>query len=91
MSLKRNEFNYCDRLCEICGKTAKNVHVIIGNETEEGSISMMEWDEMRLAAASLEGSDERSRRCKKSFCNFVMGCLVLAFILPWFLRGIDVL
>ncbi|PIN05479.1 hypothetical protein CDL12_21987 [Handroanthus impetiginosus] len=73
-----------DRLCEICGKTAKNITSI---NAEETSILVME---MRLVAASLDASRERSRRCQKSLCNFLMACLVLAFVLPWFFRGMDV-
>ncbi|KAI3457121.1 hypothetical protein Pfo_013784 [Paulownia fortunei] len=76
-----------DRLCEICGKTAKN----ISNNAEETSIFMMEWDEMRLMAASLDTSQESSRRCKQSFCNLLLACLVLAFLMLWFFRGINIL
>ncbi|KAI3465851.1 hypothetical protein Pfo_022514 [Paulownia fortunei] len=81
-SQKRN------RLCEICGKTAKNIN---SNNAEDTAIFMMEWNEMRLVAATLDSSRESSRRCKQSFCNFLLGCLVLAFVLPWFLRGMDIL
>lgn len=80
------------RICEICGKTAKN----IGNEGEgegEGDSAMlrMEMNEMRLVIEAIDNSNESNRRCKISFCNFLLGCLLLAFFLPWFFRGIDVL
>ncbi|KAL8506386.1 hypothetical protein ACS0TY_017316 [Phlomoides rotata] len=80
-----------NRLCEICGKTARNIVV---NQDENALILMMEWNEMRLAAATLDGYDESSRarrRCKKYFCYIVLACLVLAFVLPWFFRGTNLL
>ncbi|KAL0306785.1 UNVERIFIED_CONTAM: hypothetical protein Sradi_6095800 [Sesamum radiatum] len=75
-----------DRECEICGKTAANVR----ENGEETSIFMMEWNEMRAVVASLDGSRESSRRCKQSFCNLLLACLVLAFLLLWFFRGISI-
>ncbi|KAL2529060.1 uncharacterized protein Fot_21661 [Forsythia ovata] len=47
-----------NRLCEICGKTVKN----ITNNLEDNSIFMMEWNEMRLAATTLDTSQESSHR-----------------------------
>ncbi|KAL2512293.1 RING-CH-type domain-containing protein [Abeliophyllum distichum] len=73
-------------LCEICGKIVKN----ITSNLEDTSIFMMEWNEMRLAATTLDTSQESSHRCKKSLSNFLMACLVLAFVLPWFFR-VDIL
>ncbi|CAH9113632.1 unnamed protein product [Cuscuta europaea] len=64
-----------NRFCEICGEIAKNV-------TRVGNANFMEeWSDGR-------NPDERSRDCRErqSFCNFLMGCLVLAFVLPWFFR-----
>ncbi|KAG8386784.1 hypothetical protein BUALT_Bualt03G0184900 [Buddleja alternifolia] len=76
-------------LCEICGKMAKNIS---SNNAEESSILMMEdWNEMRMVVATLDASRESSRRCKQTFCNVLLACLVLAFLLPWFFRGIDML
>ncbi|KAK4382675.1 hypothetical protein Sango_2849900 [Sesamum angolense] len=77
-----------NRLCEICGKTAKNVRSNIG---EEATALDIEWSEMRLVAATLDTSQESSPRCKQSFCNALLACLLLAFVLPWLLRGIDML
>lgn len=79
-----------NRVCEICGKMAKN----IGSSDDSASDSarmMMELSEIRLVIETLDSSDESSRRCKVSFCNFLLGCLLLAFFLPWFFRGIDML
>ncbi|KAL0399701.1 UNVERIFIED_CONTAM: hypothetical protein Sradi_2313400 [Sesamum radiatum] len=67
-------------------KTAANVR----DNEEEMSIFMMEWNEMRAMAASLDASRESSRRCKQSFCNLVLACMVLAFLLLWFFRGINI-
>ncbi|XP_042521031.1 uncharacterized protein LOC122094330 [Macadamia integrifolia] len=70
-----------NRCCEICGETAKNI-------TGVGDIRFMEeWNESGFAASS----NNRSRRgggCWRGqpFCNFLMACLVIAFVLPWFLR-----
>ncbi|RAL49708.1 unnamed protein product [Cuscuta campestris] len=64
-----------NRFCEICGEIAKNV-------TRVGSGSFMEeWSGGR-------SSGERPGDCRERqpFCNFLMGCLVLAFVLPWFFR-----
>ncbi|KAL0320388.1 UNVERIFIED_CONTAM: hypothetical protein Sradi_5300300 [Sesamum radiatum] len=77
-----------NRLCEICGKTAKNVR---SNNEEDATAFMIEWNEMRLVAATLDASQDSSRRCKQSFCNLLLGCLLLAFVLPWLFRGIDML
>ncbi|KAK6134327.1 hypothetical protein DH2020_031950 [Rehmannia glutinosa] len=76
------------RLCEICGKTADNIRNI---NSEETSIFVMEWNEMRLVPLDLDNPRESSCRCKRSFYNLVLGCLVLAFLLLWFFRGINVL
>ncbi|KAL2496784.1 RING/FYVE/PHD zinc finger superfamily protein [Forsythia ovata] len=75
-----------NRLCEICGKTVKN----ITSNLEDSSIFMMEWNEMRMVATTLDTSQESSRRCKKSMSNFLMACSILAFVLPWFFR-VDIL
>lgn len=82
-----------NRQCEICGKTAKNITGI-----QDTRIVMTEWNEMRLmgmrsSAANPSSSSlsrEGSRRCRPSLCNFLLACLVLAFILPWFFR-VDIL
>ncbi|XP_022870737.1 uncharacterized protein LOC111389976 [Olea europaea var. sylvestris] len=72
-----------NRLCEICGKT-----VNITSNLEDTSIFMMERNEMRLISTTLDTSRESCSPCKKSLCNFLMACLVLAFVLPWFFRDV---
>lgn len=69
------------RLCEICGKTAKNVTGVGDNGFME------EWNGRR----SIGGSGNPSNRgrgcwCGQPFCNFLMVCLVIGFVLPWFFR-----
>ncbi|KAL3820262.1 hypothetical protein ACJIZ3_006167 [Penstemon smallii] len=73
-----------NRLCEICGENAKNITGMRDNGFME------EWNERRSGAdtgTNLSSSDE-SRRCLRGqpLCNFLMACLVVAFVLPWFLR-----
>ncbi|XP_075482284.1 uncharacterized protein LOC142522648 [Primulina tabacum] len=78
-----------DRRCEICGTMAENVD---NKSAEDASIFLMEWNEMRLVAATLDDSDQASsRRCKQYLCRFLAICLVLAFLLPWLFKGIHVL
>lgn len=82
------------RVCEICGKTAKNTNNNNDNNNDDGGdgeMLRMEMNEMRMVIEAIDSSSERNRRCKISFCNFLLGCLLLAFVLPWFFRGIDVL
>ena len=69
------------RLCEICGETAKNVSDV----TDNGFIE--EWNDTRF----MDSDNTSSRRfggclCGQPFCNFLMACLVIAFVLPWFFR-----
>ncbi|KAK7400168.1 hypothetical protein VNO78_11368 [Psophocarpus tetragonolobus] len=70
-----------NRLCEICGETAKNVSEVTDNGFME------EWNDTRF----MDNDNTRSRRfggCLRGqpFCNFLMACLVIAFVLPWFFR-----
>nr|GMD05290.1 E3 ubiquitin-protein ligase MARCH8-like isoform X1 [Ipomoea batatas] len=65
-----------NRFCEICGETARNV-------TGAGSRSFMEeWSD----SGSSGESGSRGCRERQPLCNFLMGCLVIAFVLPWFFR-----
>ncbi|KAI4332534.1 hypothetical protein L6164_017435 [Bauhinia variegata] len=70
-----------NRLCEICGETAKNVTGAIDNGFME------EWNERRFLDSGATSSG-RFRGCLRGqpFCNFLMACLVIAFVLPWFFR-----
>ena len=73
-------FHLC-RLCEICGETAKNITGIGDNGFME------EWNERRYTVGNSNSSD-RGGGCWRGqpFCNFLMACLVIAFVLPWFFR-----
>ncbi|XP_073027452.1 uncharacterized protein [Primulina eburnea] len=70
-----------NRFCEICGETAKNIKGVGNNEFME------EWNEHRSSDTG-NSSSENNRRCLRGqpLCNFLMACLVIAFILPWFFR-----
>ncbi|KAK7245524.1 hypothetical protein RIF29_40370 [Crotalaria pallida] len=70
-----------NRSCEICGETAKNVSGV----ADHGF--MVEWNERRF----IDDDSNSSRMfggCWRGqpFCNFLMACLVIAFVLPWFFR-----
>ncbi|XP_045801493.1 uncharacterized protein LOC123895282 [Trifolium pratense] len=69
-----------NRLCEICGETAKNVSVVANNGFMEG------WNDRRFMDNEGNSSQHRFGGCWRGqpFCNFLMACLVIAFILPWF-------
>lgn len=71
-----------NRYCEICGAHAKN---IIG---EEDKHFMEAWYERRMLGYSSNRSSSESASCWRGqpLCNFLMACLVIAFILPWFFR-----
>ncbi|RYQ82036.1 hypothetical protein Ahy_B10g100611 isoform A [Arachis hypogaea] len=70
-----------NRLCEICGETAKNVSGV----ADAGF--MEEWNEGRFM--DHDNSSRRFGGCWRGqpFCNFLMACLVIAFVLPWFFRN----
>ncbi|XP_062095924.1 uncharacterized protein LOC133801686 [Humulus lupulus] len=71
-----------NRMCEICGETAKNV-------TGVGDVEFIDdWNERRLYMHNGADPSDRSGRCWRGqpFCNFLMACLVIAFVLPWFFR-----
>ncbi|XP_004504291.1 uncharacterized protein [Cicer arietinum] len=68
-----------NRSCEICGETAKNVSDV----TDDGF--MEEWNESEF----IDNNSTSPRRLVgcwhgQPFCNFLMACLVIAFVLPWF-------
>ncbi|KAF5944543.1 hypothetical protein HYC85_018620, partial [Camellia sinensis] len=70
-----------NRQCEICGETAKNI-------TGVGDTRFMEeWNETRTAS-NVSNTSNRRGGCWRGqpFCNFLMACLVIAFVLPWFFR-----
>lgn len=69
-----------NRICEICGECAKNITGIGDNRFME------EWNDRRMPG--IRGGPSERERCWRGqpFCNFLMACLVIAFILPWFFR-----
>ncbi|GAV57591.1 RINGv domain-containing protein [Cephalotus follicularis] len=70
-----------NRMCEICGQSAVNI-TGVGDST-----FMEEWNGQRFTSSSIRSS-ERVTNCWRGqpFCNFLMACLVIAFVLPWFFR-----
>lgn len=70
-----------NRMCEICGETAKNIEGVGDNRFME------EWNEGR-SVDSNGNTSNRGGGCWRGqpFCNFLMACLVIAFVLPWFFR-----
>lgn len=70
-----------NRLCEICNKTAKNVRLI-----KDISIYIRDYHEVRpMAVGGYDSPREDSRRCKQ-FCNFLLACLVVGFVISTFMR-----
>ncbi|KAL5772181.1 hypothetical protein ACOSQ2_012105 [Xanthoceras sorbifolium] len=70
-----------NRSCEICGQTAKNI-TGVGD-----SRFMAEWNEQRIIGSGGNPSERRGGCWRgQPFCNFLMACLVIAFVLPWFFR-----
>ncbi|CAL5214174.1 unnamed protein product [Lathyrus oleraceus] len=72
-----------NRICEICGETAKNVPDVINNGFME------EWCESGfIDSGSTSNSPRGLVGCWRGqpFCNFLMACLVIGFVLPWFFR-----
>ncbi|XP_073157642.1 uncharacterized protein [Henckelia pumila] len=70
-----------NRFCEICGDAAKNIKGV-------SDYGFMEaWND-RSSTDPSNLTSEGSRRCLRGqpLCNFLMACLVIAFVLPWFFR-----
>ncbi|XP_021294967.1 uncharacterized protein LOC110424671 [Herrania umbratica] len=70
-----------NRMCEICGQTAKNITGVRDNRFIE------DWHDRGSTSGGGRSSD-RGGGCWRGqpFCNFLMACLVIAFVLPWFFR-----
>lgn len=70
-----------NRLCEICREIAKNVTGISDNRFIE------EWNEARYIAGGT-GLAERDRGFWRGqpFCNLLIACLIIFFLIPWFFR-----
>ncbi|KAF8031011.1 hypothetical protein BT93_D0258 [Corymbia citriodora subsp. variegata] len=69
-----------NRFCEICGETAQNISGVGDNRFIE------EWNERRLTATNINSPERGGCWRGQPFCNFLMACLVIAFVLPWFFR-----
>lgn len=71
-----------NRICEICGEMANNVRGV-GNES-----FMEEWKDSRINANATDSSNMGAEGCWQGqpLCNFLMACLVIAFVVPWFFR-----
>lgn len=68
------------RLCEICGEIARNITGV----GDDGF--MQQWNHMDTA--NHNNTSDETRRCfnGQPLCNFLMSCLVIAFVVPWFFR-----
>ncbi|CAN0853528.1 hypothetical protein LINGRAHAP2_LOCUS5652 [Linum grandiflorum] len=74
-----------NRVCEICGEAAKNITGIVVDRDR----ILDALNHVRLMNEPGGGATEnRQGGCWKGqpFCNFLMACLVIAFVLPWFFR-----
>lgn len=69
-----------NRFCEICGETAKNISGVGDNRFME------EWNERRFTTVNINLPERGGCWRGQPFCNFLMACLVIAFVLPWFFR-----
>ncbi|MCE3049279.1 hypothetical protein HAX54_044513 [Datura stramonium] len=70
-----------NRFCEICREIAKNVTGTSDNRFIE------EWNEARYIAGDT-GLAERDRGFWRGqpFCNVLIACLIIFFLIPWFFR-----
>ncbi|KAI5661902.1 hypothetical protein M9H77_21225 [Catharanthus roseus] len=71
-------------LCEICGIRAKNVKFV---KNYNSRMFIVDFDDIRpITTTRYPSMEEGSRRCKQSCCNFLLACLVLGLVVPWFFR-----
>lgn len=76
-----------NRLCEICGETAKNIKGVVDNRfMEEWNEGISSGDGNMSQSTSNGGGGSRRCLSRQPLCNFLMACLVIAFVLPWFFR-----
>ncbi|KAJ8761849.1 hypothetical protein K2173_005421 [Erythroxylum novogranatense] len=69
-----------NRICEICGEMATNI-------TGEGDGRFLEeWNHRRFMGNG--NLPDQGGGCWRGqpFCNFLMACLIIGFVLPWFFR-----
>lgn len=70
-----------NRLCEICREIAKNVTGVSDNRFIE------EWNEARYIAGGTGSAGRDRGYCRgQPFCNLLIACLIIVFLLPWFCR-----
>ncbi|XP_022715743.1 uncharacterized protein LOC111274958 [Durio zibethinus] len=70
-----------NRMCEICGQTAKNITGVRDNRFIE------DWHDQGSTSGGVSSSARGAGCwCGQPFCNLLMACLVIAFVLPWFFR-----
>ncbi|PHT63613.1 hypothetical protein T459_32548 [Capsicum annuum] len=70
-----------NRVCEICGEVAQSVTGVSNNRFIE------EWNDARSTATGTDSTETtRGWWRGQPFCNFLMACLVISFMLPWFFR-----
>ncbi|XP_039065102.1 uncharacterized protein LOC120210454 isoform X2 [Hibiscus syriacus] len=70
-----------NRICEICGQTAENISGVRHNRFIE------DWHGQGSTSGGTTFSERRAGCWRgQPFCNFLMACLVMAFVLPWFFR-----
>eukprot|EP00249_Psilotum_nudum_P011159 c22999_g1_i1 orf=244-1026(+) len=67
-----------NRSCEICGATAQNVVGI------EDTSFMDNWNGRDATASAM--AERRSCWHSQAICNFLLACMVVAFMLPWLFR-----
>ncbi|KAA3478505.1 E3 ubiquitin-protein ligase MARCH2 [Gossypium australe] len=69
-----------NRMCEICGQTAENITGVRDNRFIE------DWHEQGSTSGVDFISSDQGTGCWRGqqFCNFLMACLVISFVLPWF-------
>ncbi|TYG35912.1 hypothetical protein ES288_D13G021800v1 [Gossypium darwinii] len=75
-----------NRICEICGSTARNVACM--NETEMTEQWNDSNDSIAVAAAAAvpvgtRGADSRNFWQGHRFLNFLLACMVFAFVISW--------
>eukprot|EP00249_Psilotum_nudum_P010264 c22434_g1_i3 orf=227-469(+) len=70
-----NQIQIYSRICEICGSTVQNV-------MGAGDASFMErWNDRDASTAIM--SDDHNFCNNRHLFNFLLACMVFAFVLPW--------
>lgn len=75
-------------MCEVCGVRAKNVKLGM-KKCNNRRMFIVDYDhEIRAISGGVAGQDGSSPPgcCKQSCCNFLLAFLVIALVLPWFLK-----